>query len=59
MKPLMVLVESSKVSRTAVQSFPSLPMRSARIVVAVFCVALSRRRIPLPGSESVVVVENV
>jgi hypothetical protein len=29
------------------------------MTVDAFCVALERRSVPLPGSESVVVVENV
>lgn len=58
-KPLTVLVESSKVSRTAVQSRLRLSSRSARMTVEAFWVALERRRSPLPGSASVVVVEKV
>lgn len=59
MTPLMLLEESSKVSRTAVQSLLKLSRRSARMTVDAFWVALDKRKIPLPGSASVVVVEKV
>jgi hypothetical protein len=50
---------ASRVSRTDVQSVDPESSRSVLIVVEVFCVALSRRRNPLPGSASVVVVLKV
>src|SRR3990167_6880743 len=59
MCPLMVDVESSNVFSTSVHTEASEPERSARIVVVAFCVALSSRKIPAPGSESVVVVLKV
>jgi len=59
MFPFIVLDESSNVSNIAVTVDPALLNKSALIVVAAFCVALLKRNMPSPGSESVVVVENV
>ena len=57
--PFTVLVLSSKVSSTVVQSVPALSSRSARITVAASCVAFPRRSVPAPGSASAVEDENV
>src|SRR6266545_291829 len=59
MCPFTAFVESASDASTDDQAVPPLSVLLARITVAVFCVALSRRRLPLAGSESVVVVENV
>ena len=57
--PFTVEELASSVSRTDVQSVAPESSRSVLIVVEIFWVALSSRRNPLPGSESVVVVLKV
>jgi hypothetical protein len=59
MWPLTVFEASASESSTAVQSVPWESRRSARIVTADACVAFDSRRLPEPGSLSVVVVLNV
>lgn len=57
--PLMVAVESSQESMKSVTSVPPLVRRSMKIEVTDAMVALLYRKIPLPGSASVIVVEKV
>jgi len=57
--PFTVFVESATVANTADQPVPPLSLLLARMTVDAFCVALPKRKKPLPGSASVVVVENV
>src|ERR1700674_4621236 len=59
MWPFTGLVLSARVVRIAFQLVLAVSSVSARITVEVFWVALLRRSRPLPGSASVVVVENV